>query len=197
MERDILKNAYFTVPRGRHGHDSCLSGEPYCAERRTYGSEVRSREIAYHYALLLTLLPTAQGWLYLAVVLDLFSRAVVGWALADRMTGAIVRQALTMALGRRGEVQGLLLHSDRGSQYAAADYQRLLRAHGITPARCRARATVMTMRRWRVSSAHSNEHSFITRPIQQGQRPGSHSLSILKSFIFTSASIRRATTRLR
>ncbi len=79
----------------------------------------------------ITYIPTAEGWLYLAVVLDLFSRAVVGWALAERMTGAIVCQALTMALGRRGKVPGLLLHSDRGSQYAATDYQRLLHAHGI------------------------------------------------------------------
>ena len=79
----------------------------------------------------ITYIPTAEGWLYLAVVLDLFSHAVVGWALADRMTGVLVRQALTMALGRRGKVPGLLLPSERASQYAAADYQRLLRAPGI------------------------------------------------------------------
>ena len=72
-----------------------------------------------------------EGWLYLAVILDLFSRAVVGWALSARITRHLTLQALTMALGRRRPPQGLLHHSDRGSQYASADYRRALRAHGI------------------------------------------------------------------
>jgi len=75
-------------------------------------------------------MPTAQGWLYLAVVLDLYSRAIVGWAMHKRMTVQLVRDALTMALWRRGAVHGLLLHSDRGCQYAAGDYQQLWRDHG-------------------------------------------------------------------
>jgi len=79
----------------------------------------------------ITYIPTAQGWLYLAVVLDLYSRAIVGWAMDQRMTAQLVRDALTMALWRRGAVSGLLLHSDRGCQYACGDYQRLLRDHGI------------------------------------------------------------------
>ena len=70
---------------------------------------------------------TQEGWLYLAVILDLFGRVVVGWALSARIT----LQALTMALGRRRPPQGLLHHSDRGSQYASADYRRALRVHGI------------------------------------------------------------------
>ena len=64
--------------------------------------------------------------------MDLFSRAGVGWAMDTRLHGVLVQQALTLALGRRGRVEGLLLHSDRGCRYAAADYQRLLQAHGIT-----------------------------------------------------------------
>ncbi|MFQ5935117.1 MAG: IS3 family transposase [Acidiferrobacterales bacterium] len=79
----------------------------------------------------ITYVPTGEGWLYLAVVLDLFSRAVVGWAMAPRMTAQLVRDALTMALWRRGRVAGLLLHSDRGCQYASDDYQQLLWANGI------------------------------------------------------------------
>lgn len=75
---------------------------------------------------------TREGWLYLAVVLDLYSRAIVGWAMERRMTSQLVRDALVMALWRRGTIQGLLLHSDRGSQYAADDYQQLLRVNGIT-----------------------------------------------------------------
>ena len=74
---------------------------------------------------------TAQGWLYLAVVLDLYSRAVIGWAMSERLTADLATQALTMALWRRKPARGLLHHSYRGIQYAAGDYQRLLATHGI------------------------------------------------------------------
>jgi transposase InsO family protein len=75
---------------------------------------------------------TTEGWLYLAVVLDLYSRAVVGWALGDRLMGEITQQALTMAIHHRMPKAGLLHHSDRGSQYAATAYQQLLTMHGMT-----------------------------------------------------------------
>jgi putative transposase len=74
---------------------------------------------------------TAEGWLYLAVVLDLYSRAVIGWAMGTRLTGDLAQQALTMALHQRAPKAGLLHHSDRGSQYAATSYQPLLATHGI------------------------------------------------------------------
>ncbi|PQV63537.1 Transposase InsO [Abditibacterium utsteinense] len=78
----------------------------------------------------ITYVPTAQGWLYLAVVLDLKSRRVIGWSMRDSLEQTLVHEALGMALGQRicTEVEGqLLFHSDRGSQYAAHDYrQRLL-----------------------------------------------------------------------
>ena len=75
---------------------------------------------------------TAEGWLDLAVVLDLYSRAVIGWALEARLTGDLARQALTMAIRHRTPKGGLLHHSDRGSQYAATAYQQLLTPHGRT-----------------------------------------------------------------
>jgi transposase InsO family protein len=75
---------------------------------------------------------TAEGWLYLAVVLDLYSRAVIGWAMGPRLTADVAAQALTMALWRRKPARGLLHHSDRGVQYAARDYQRLLAGAGIS-----------------------------------------------------------------
>ena len=74
---------------------------------------------------------TAEGWLYLAVVLDLYSRIVIGWAMGTRLTGDLAERALTMALTNRNPKIGLLHHSDRGSQYAATRYQRLLCEHGI------------------------------------------------------------------
>ena len=75
---------------------------------------------------------TTEGWLYLAVVLDLYSRAVIGWAREARLTGDLARQALTMAIRHRTPKGGLLHHSDRGSQYAATAYQPLLTTHGMT-----------------------------------------------------------------
>ena len=79
----------------------------------------------------ITYVSTAEGWLYLAVVLDLYSRAIIGWAMDKRMTRQLVMDALLMALWRRGQVRGLLLHSDRGSQYASDDYQKALKSNGI------------------------------------------------------------------
>jgi len=75
---------------------------------------------------------TTEGWLYLAVVLDLYSRAVIGWALEARLTGDLTQHALTMAIRHRTPKAGLLHHSDRGSQYAATAYQQLLTTHGMT-----------------------------------------------------------------
>jgi transposase InsO family protein len=80
---------------------------------------------------------TAEGWLYLAVVLDLYSRAVIGWAMGARLTGDLAQDALTMALQHRTPTTGLLHHSDRGSQYAATRYQHLLTTHGLTPSMSR------------------------------------------------------------
>jgi transposase InsO family protein len=79
----------------------------------------------------LTYIPTEEGWLFLAVVLDLFSRRIVGWAMAEQMSRALVLQALHMALQQRKPPVGLLHHSDQGSQYASADYRQLLVAHHI------------------------------------------------------------------
>ncbi len=80
----------------------------------------------------ITYLPTDEGWLYLAGVLDLFSRKFVGWALAPTMTTELVMQALQMALQTRQPTPGLLHHSDRGAQYASHDYQALLNQYGLT-----------------------------------------------------------------
>ena len=80
----------------------------------------------------LTYVWTTEGWLYRAVILDLYSRRVIGWAMGHRLTVELAEQALTMALANRTPRAGLLHHADRGSQYAATRYQRLLGEHGIT-----------------------------------------------------------------
>jgi len=80
----------------------------------------------------LTYIPTDEGWLYLALVLDLFARKIVGWAMSDTMPQDLTLAALGVALGWRDPDAGLVHHSDRGSQYAANDYRAVLKARGIT-----------------------------------------------------------------
>jgi len=73
---------------------------------------------------------TAQGWLYVVAFIDLWSRRIVGWAMHDHLDAALVTKALLMALGQRKPPSGLLVHSDRGAQYASARYRDTLAAHG-------------------------------------------------------------------
>jgi putative transposase len=75
---------------------------------------------------------TAEGWLYAAAVIDLFSRRVVGWSMSASMTAQLVTDALIMAIWRRGKPDTLLHHSDRGSQYTSEQFQRLMADHGVT-----------------------------------------------------------------
>jgi putative transposase len=80
----------------------------------------------------ITYIPTREGWLYLAAVEDLYSRRVVGWSMAEHLESRLVVDALALAVERRLPGEGLLAHSDRGSQYASDHYQRLLGKQGIT-----------------------------------------------------------------
>lgn len=80
----------------------------------------------------ITYIPTQEGWLYLAVVMDLYTRAIIGWAMDKRMTRELTMSALRMAWFRRHPKSGVLHHSDRGSQYCSHEYQQLLRSYGMT-----------------------------------------------------------------
>ena len=79
----------------------------------------------------ITYVPTREGWLYLAAIMDLYSRRIVGWAMDSRICRHLVERAFFMAYLNRSPSPGLMHHSDRGSQYASGDYQKLLKAHGI------------------------------------------------------------------
>lgn len=74
----------------------------------------------------ITYIATGEGWLYLAVVLDLYSRRVVGWSMSERMTAALVCDALRMALWARKRPRGVIMHTDRGSQYCSGEHRALL-----------------------------------------------------------------------
>jgi len=79
----------------------------------------------------ITYIHTDEGWLYLAAVVDLFNRKVVGWAMDSTMTKELVASALKQAIGRHNPPTGIIHHSDRGTQYASYEYQVLLREHGF------------------------------------------------------------------
>jgi transposase InsO family protein len=79
----------------------------------------------------ITYIPTKTGWLYLATVIDLYSRQVIGWSMADNMKAKLINDALTMAIWKRKPKKGLVWHSDRGSQYASDSHRAILKDHGI------------------------------------------------------------------
>jgi transposase InsO family protein len=81
----------------------------------------------------ITYIPTAEGWMYLAGVIDLCSRMIVGWSMADHMKTELVSDALKMAIARRSPEEGLLHHSDRGVQYTSDDYLHLIQSHDMMP----------------------------------------------------------------
>lgn len=79
----------------------------------------------------ITYLGTDEGWLYLAVAIDLWSRAVIGWSMSSRMTAQLACDALQMALWRRKRPENVIVHTDRGGQYCSRDYQSLLKRHNL------------------------------------------------------------------
>lgn len=79
----------------------------------------------------ITYIWTEEGWLYLAGVMDLYGRKLVGWSMDSRMKTELVSSALKQAIGRTGASKGLMIHSDRGAQYASKEYQALLIKHGF------------------------------------------------------------------
>lgn len=128
--RTLMRHAEVRVKRKRPGVPRTTNsrhGEPVAPNRLarqftvTAPNRVWGSDIIY--------LPTQDGWLYLAVVVDLFSRKIVGWAMASTMETSLIATALTMAVGRRHPPPGLLHHSDRGSQYASEAYQALLQRY--------------------------------------------------------------------
>lgn len=79
----------------------------------------------------ITYIPTRNGWLYLATVMDLYSRKIVGWSMNTSMTATLVNDAITMAIWRRKPGKGLIWHTDRGSQYCSKSHRNILKDHGI------------------------------------------------------------------
>ncbi len=124
-ERDLVGEM-----KKRWRHPSAAPSDAVCAPN-TLDRAFNVAEPNRVWASDITYVRTYEGWLYLAVVIDLFSRRVVGWSIQSSLHTDIVLSALTMAVGQRLPEPGLLQHSDRGTQYTSDDYQRALRSHGI------------------------------------------------------------------
>ncbi|MEQ1714880.1 MAG: IS3 family transposase [Hyphomicrobium sp.] len=138
IEKLMRLQAFRARPRRRRlpsdtGVRSTASVAPNTLDRRFEATAPNRKWVADF-----TYIWTAEGWLYVAAVIDLYSRRVVGWSMSAEMTSDLVTNALMMALWRRGKSDALLHHSDRGSQYTSEAFQRLMADHGVTCSMSRA-----------------------------------------------------------
>jgi putative transposase len=131
IERLMRSQALRARPRRRgrpvdHGERSTASMAENVLDRQFVAAAPNRKWVADF-----TYIWTAEGWLYVAAVIDLFSRRVVGWSMSAAMTAQLVTDALMMAIWRRGKPDALLHHSDRGSQYTSEPFQRLMADNGV------------------------------------------------------------------
>jgi putative transposase len=132
IERLMRANALKARPRRRYlppdtGERMVSAIAPNVLDRQFHAASPNAKWIADF-----TYIWTAEGWLYVAVVIDLFSRRAVGWSMSASMTAQLVIDALLMAIWRRGRPKAVLHHSDRGSQYTSEQFQRLLADNGVS-----------------------------------------------------------------
>jgi transposase InsO family protein len=128
----VMREAGIAAKTKRKFRQTTDSGHPHPVAENVLDRQFDPDEPNASWVADVTYIPTREGWVYLAVVVDLFSRVVVGWSMDGTMTSRLVVDALEMALVRRRPGSGLVAHSDRGSQYASEHYQRLLGSEGIT-----------------------------------------------------------------
>jgi putative transposase len=129
----LMRQAHLaSVRQRRYRLQTTDSKHPYPVAANVLDRQFEAQRPNQKWLADMTYIPTQSGWLFLAAVLDLFSRRVVGWAMSAHCDACLVQDALTMALAQRQPSGDLLHHSDRGSQYAAHDYQDLLAQHHIT-----------------------------------------------------------------
>jgi len=127
----LMRERGITPPRRRRFRTTTDSKHRYAVAANVLGRNFKAESPNRSWATDITYVWTREGWLYLAVVIDLFSRRVVGWAMGNDLGRALALRALGMALDGRDPARTLVHHSDRGSQYACDDYQRILRQRGI------------------------------------------------------------------
>lgn len=127
----MRENGVFVKPRRRFVPQTTNSDHPHPIAPNVLDRDFAATAPNQKWACDLTYVFTEEGWLYLSVVIDLFSRKIVGWSMTDHLKGQGVAEALEMAIARRKPGEDLLHHSDRGVQYACDLYRSLLKEHGI------------------------------------------------------------------
>jgi transposase InsO family protein len=129
----LMRQAHLVSVRQRRSHvQTTDSKHPYPNAANQLDRQFEAQRPNQKWVADITYIPTQNGWLYLAAVLDLFSRRIVGWAMSARCDAALTQNAFEMAWSQRQPTADLLHHSDRGSQYAAHVYQALLARYSIT-----------------------------------------------------------------
>ena len=129
----LMRQAHLaSVRQGHRRHQTSDSKHPYAVATNVLDRQFEAQRPNQKWVADMTYIPTQNGWLYLAAVLDLFSRRIIGWAMSAHCDARLVQNALHMALSHRQPRADLLHHSDRGSQYAAHSYQALLADQHIT-----------------------------------------------------------------
>lgn len=129
--RRLMREAKIECKQRRRYRVTTRSDHRLPVAENILNREFKTNSVNRIWAADITYLRTQEGWLYLAAVLDLYSRRVIGWNFGSRMKEELVHDALLMALGRRNPGKELMHHSDRGSQYASKSYQLLLAKYGI------------------------------------------------------------------
>ena len=127
----LMRLAGFRAQVGYKNRRSYSSGKPAVVAKNTLDRQFDPERPNQAWVTAITMIRTYEGWLYLAVVVDLYSRQVVGWSMQSRMPADLVLKALMMALWKRKPRPGLVIHSDQGSQYTGHEWQKLVKDHGL------------------------------------------------------------------
>lgn len=129
--RRLMRLAGLRAQVGYKNRRSYSSGKPAVVAKNTLDRQFDPERPNQAWVTDITMIRTYEGWLYLAVVVDLYSRQVVGWSMQSRMHADLVLKALMMALWKRKPAPGLIIHSDQGSQYTGHEWQKFIKDHGL------------------------------------------------------------------
>lgn len=137
VARRMQQNALISVRRKKYRPQTTDSNHAHAIAANLLEQEFTATKPNERWVGDITYIATAEGWLYLAVIIDLFSRRVIGWATSSSLKTDLACRALEMAVFRRGKPDDLVYHSDRGVQYASAEFRTALKQSGITPSMSR------------------------------------------------------------
>jgi putative transposase len=128
--RRLMKQLNLLAKRPKQ-HRYPIGGKPSAIASNSLNRQFNPEQPNTHWAGDITYIRTGQGWLYLAVVVELFSRKIISWAFSDKPNSELTTRALRLAMNKRNPTENVLFHSDQGAQYTSESFQRCLREHGV------------------------------------------------------------------